>query len=700
MRILFFILMMCYNTFCIAQKYYIKTYIPLNLEFKGINDMCLQGENIVFRAGGYLPTGGKDTAIIGRFSTIKGSMLDVKKLDSVQFGLSLLESENDYIFPSYEGGYLKNISVSLINHDFKLKKSVDLKLPHKRYFDYFVREAIQFGDKSVISAKVVDTLNQYKWNGAMQCREKLVLFVVDKQLNLDTSFLIAPNNNSYWMGINGLGVFADSILYVSIFDRGPGFERKAIYGYNKQFKKVFSWISPDITDYLPARSSLTIDKNNTIYTAFYADDSRTYLYAIDSKGKKKWECPFDSTMVKGGWFDFNLMISKDGSILGSAVRSSAMDDLGDCTYIFKISPQGQMLWQKILRINKGFNVYTSATDYGLSTYPAKILELPNSDIVVGGEYQNILGKNHPLGPYSHDLFIARVDSTGCLWKDCPFIQDVVQKQKYLPIVTSRNEKVIQEIDGIKPFSTKSYSYTSDSFLLGNKYYFKSRSRDNNMGSGAWIEGGAYYREQNGIVYVKNGATVPEEILYNFNLGVGDTMPPLTGAAKLRIVGKVSTVKYLDGIPRKVMRMAKPCDQIFVVEGIGDIVYSSYSKCDPLLETNFGLRCFYTDGKAVIKPSGNEGCYTILAVKDVDPRIGNIYPNPSTGLLNIDIEDQLSIKNIFLTDNLGRTMHINEQISTDNGIQLNLEYLQNGMYHGNIIFNDGSKTKFKIIKVSE
>ena len=46
------------------------------------------------------------------------------------------------------------------------------------------------------------------------------------------------------------------------------------------------------------------------------------------------------------------------------------------------------------------------------------------------------------------------------------------------------------------------------------------------------------------------------------------------------------------------------------------------------------------------------------------------------------------------------MHINEQISTDNGIQLNISTLQNGLYFGEVIFNDGSKTGFKITKIGE
>jgi hypothetical protein len=46
------------------------------------------------------------------------------------------------------------------------------------------------------------------------------------------------------------------------------------------------------------------------------------------------------------------------------------------------------------------------------------------------------------------------------------------------------------------------------------------------------------------------------------------------------------------------------------------------------------------------------------------------------------------------------MNIDEHIYTDNGIQLSIEVLQNGLYYGNIIFNDGSATKFKVIKVGE
>ena len=701
MRILFFILALCYSSLSMAQKYYIKTFDPFNLEHEVIRDMTLQGNDIVFRANRDAKGEADITTTMGRYSITKDSMLNVEKLENVMSGFSLLEFGNDYLLASYGDENLKNISLSLVGSDFKLKKTIDFSLkPKSRYFNYAIREAIKFGDKSVLTAVVADTLNQYKWNGQMQCRDYLAIFVVNNQLNLDTSFVITPNSNSYWMRMNGVGVSGDSILYVSIYDCGPGFERRAIYGYNKQLKKVFSWIGPDVDSPGAARSSLIIDKDNTVYTAYRPYDYRTYLYAIDSKGKKKWECPFDSAMIKGPWNSFNLMIAKDGNILGSALRSSAMNDLGECAYIFKISTEGKMLWQKILRINKGFNTYPGGPNFGLAVLPLKIIELPNNDIIIGGRYSNFLGKNSSSGSSNDDLFIARLDSTGCLWKNCPYIQDVVQKPKYLPIVTARNEWVSYNVNPFPgdPNPINTLTFTSDSFLLNNKYYFKPKFK--NSLNNIWKTGSAYYREKDGIVYLKKDATATEKILYNFNLGIGDTLPAVGDPKGIRIVEKVSTVIYADGIPRKMMTYAKPCQRV-VVEGIGDIGAPFYSQLDCTLTNEYYevTRCFSTDGKLIYKALGIQGCYTV-AVKDVDVRLRNIYPNPTTGLLNIDTEDTQAIKSVKIVDNLGRIIQTDAFMATDNGIQLNISNLQNGLYFGKVVFSDGSKTGFKIIKVSE
>jgi hypothetical protein len=705
MRNLLVLILLLYSVSLSAQKYYSRIFDPYhNQSEEYLTDAILDSTEVIVKGGARCISNGTRCTIFGKYSIKYDSFTVVKRLDDVQDGYKILRSDDGYIVSSQEAKKQKNISVSAVDKDFNYIKTTVLKLPQTRYYNYIAGNSIRFGDKYVISAVVEDSLDVMTLPNTKDTRKKTILFVVDKNLKLDTTIIVTPGSG-YIMRIENLTISPDSILYISFYnistlDQGA---RKIIYGYNKQFKKVFTWFGPDFYSY-KTFSYLIVDKNNTIYTNVYTTDYETYLYALDPKGNKKWACRLDSIQSQGNISTFSLLVAQNGDIVGSAIMSSALNDIGQTGYMFRVSSTGKLKWNRVFRYNKSFKPYINTKQFGFDGEFSKIIELPDQSLMAFGRIFNFIGLKPPGGGSSNsqDFWIVKTDSTGCLWRNCPYIQDVVQKPKYLPIVTSRNEWVIdnREFVPIKPFNTTTVVYTSDSFLLDNKYYFKRRTKNSLITPGVWSEGTSYYREQNGIVYYKAGVNTPEQVLYNFNLGIGDTLPPI-GSSGIRIVDKVLVVTYLDGIPRKKMVMKKPCD-VTVVEGIGDVSsISSFSSCVQMLEPPLSfLRCFFTDGKAVYKAIPKEGCYTILAVKDVDVRINNIYPNPSTGLLNIDIEDPSSIKRIFITDNLGRTMNIQDHTFTDNGIQLSIEALQNGLYYGNIVFNDGSATKFKVIKVGE
>ena len=94
-----------------AQKYYIKTYDPNNLEDEEIRDMRLEGDNIIFRCARDAKSDQNFTTTMGKFSIVTDSIIQTEKLPDVQLGFSLLKVDNDYLLSSYEGTNLKNISV-------------------------------------------------------------------------------------------------------------------------------------------------------------------------------------------------------------------------------------------------------------------------------------------------------------------------------------------------------------------------------------------------------------------------------------------------------------------------------------------------------------------------------------------------------------------------------------------------------------
>ena len=85
-----------------------------------------------------------------------------------------------------------------------------------------------------------------------------------------------------------------------------------------------------------------------------------------------------------------------------------------------------------------------------------------------------------------------------------------------------------------------------------------------------------------------------------------------------------------------------------------------------------------------------GISQVLSDKNV-----SVYPNPTTGLVNISIEDGNTIENIVLTDVQGNIVYQLENI-TDKNIQLDLNNYSNGLYLLQVQSKDDSKV-FKITK---
>ncbi len=71
---------------------------------------------------------------------------------------------------------------------------------------------------------------------------------------------------------------------------------------------------------------------------------------------------------------------------------------------------------------------------------------------------------------------------------------------------------------------------------------------------------------------------------------------------------------------------------------------------------------------------------------------NIFPNPTTGIITISNQDNLSIDKIEILDILGKTV----SVKTDNTSQIDISHLSNGVYIFKIFSSEDVTTK-KIIK---
>jgi hypothetical protein len=328
-----------------------------------------------------------------------------------------------------------------------------------------------------------------------------------------------------------------------------------------------------------------------------------------------------------------------------------------------------------------------------------LVELPDGDLLAAGYVRKYMGGTSPANPYNFDLWIVRTSSEGCLWDNCGYIQDIVTRDNYIPIVTPDNEWVVDYLFPSFPPEIRRYTFSLDSTLLSGKYY-RELIYSKSMSGGPWQSTGEYLREDNGKVFkIWGNGNQPERLIYDMDFGIGDTLVPnpALGQGDRKIV-QVGTIELLDGVPRKflLLESTQCIDTTTWIEGMGDVerlfwteVFCSMGEDGPPVL----IRCFSTNGQLLYKRPDVDGCYTSSS-KGVNLPKMKVYPNPASDMLLFDMEDISLLNIVNLFDAVGHLVSRN-QIFLSEG-KIDVSHLPNGFYTGIAYFKNETQMSFKII----
>lgn len=200
------------------------------------------------------------------------------------------------------------------------------------------------------------------------------------------------------------------------------------------------------------------------------------------------------------------------------------------------------------------------------------------------------------------------------------------------------------------------------------------------------------RENNKIIYFVPDTSSTEYLLYNFNLGLGDTLiHPYGGAVcsnDTAIVIQVDSVLASDGYHRVLWFNSFA----YWIEGIGSINYF-LSPCNVLcVSGNDQLLCMITDS-GFSYPPGTSSCIVSVNEQSALKNKADITPNPFTANLTAIINNN-DPSQITLYDLTSRKIL---QQSFNNTTSINTTALSKGLYLYEVRNKNGVIKKGKLVK---
>ncbi|MEM1324025.1 MAG: hypothetical protein AAGG75_27435, partial [Bacteroidota bacterium] len=295
---------------------------------------------------------------------------------------------------------------------------IDLQIPGDRYHEYFNKGMIEYNDQYVAYGQVTD--REDLWEG--QEKVKGLLFWVNKDLTLDTITFIEPPED--WLLLHEAQIDPQNQLtfIYQYTKRHPisqlNLDYKALIKLNEERQVVFNWESTSSDN---TQSNLAILDDGTMITDFNGFIGNEEILAIAPDGELKWTYIFDTQpgIVTHGVID--LGIAANGDIIGCGLIRSVYYDYGLSGFIFRFSPQGELLWKRIFLVEPDTDP-DLPENWPLLSQLFQIIELPNGDLVAGGEV--LRPYNDPVqGPRrDQDVWVIRTDAEGCMQEDCGFEQ--------------------------------------------------------------------------------------------------------------------------------------------------------------------------------------------------------------------------------------------------------------------------------------
>lgn len=251
-----------------------------------------------------------------------------------------------------------------------------------------------------------------------------------------------------------------------------------------------------------------------------------------------------------------------------------------------------------------------------------------------------------------------------------------------------------------------YSYTikfEGDTILNNQAYKKVYYSYDSLNVD-WVFADQYIREDDQQrVYTQNNYGDSERLIFDFSVTLGETIEWLSFENCQVEVTDVQQIEYPDGVSRKTITLSYP--DIWSgglittqwIEGFGNNEVGPLYSAGPICTTDWELwlLCAYNQGEIFFGLDA-PSCF-VVDVEDLLLEEGvNIYPNPTSGNLRLDVTAaELDIEQISLYNAMGQLMPMDYELGQS--IELDVATLPKGVYYLKVTFDTGQFSINKVMK---
>lgn len=189
-------------------------------------------------------------------------------------------------------------------------------------------------------------------------------------------------------------------------------------------------------------------------------------------------------------------------------------------------------------------------------------------------------------------------------------------------------------------------------------------------------------------------TSSDTLLYDFNLSLGDTLPPLyvnnIWLPTTNIVTAIDSI-LLDAVYHKRFTIDSCWHQLYLIEGIGS-TYGLLSNTYCPFEAIYTLQCFSIDSQTIY-PDNSTICSLITSINNFEQETSiKIFPNPANDKIIVELNNsQFHNSFIELINLLGKKVKDLKLLDNTSKAIISVEDLHDGIYFYRIN-NDGVMVK--------